>query len=210
VDDDMVVLSTLLGTSHVPGAQEGRPTAVEIQRQLAQIQGLEITSTLAPRGELLETSMRLPDGLSPDPVLASVLAAYEVEIGNLALTFPAEPLGEGAVWRTMVAEEVDGLTTVVVATSTLESFDGEHYRIVLDAITEQWTADGVRHGDVTLLRGSGRMHGEVEGVLTEALPTLLATTTTLTSDLEVIHDGGRRPVHEQVTTEARLERLVDP
>ena len=112
-----------------PGGR-GRAAA---QQGVQQLDGLTGTFTVNARGETIHTAVTAPPGL--DPTLAGTVENMSSQLAQLAVPFPAEPVGVGARWTASVATKLNGIATTVDFTYTLRQRTGSDY--VIDATYRQ-------------------------------------------------------------------------
>lgn len=68
-----------------------------LQQALKSIGAMRVTTTLSPRGEVLDADIELPEN-APDQV-RSMLEEFKGQLANLQAPLPKEPVGVGSTWQ---------------------------------------------------------------------------------------------------------------
>ncbi|MEZ0580141.1 DUF6263 family protein [Nocardioides sp. MH1] len=155
-----------------------------LEPEFAILKGIAITFDYAPSGTLLDTRVALPDDAPPSA--QQLVDQISNSLSGVGMTFPSEPVGVGASWRSestvgSVAVNIDQTTTY-----TLEEFDGENYRVSIEGSGEVQPGST---GAATVTAGSVTTTGEIEGSLDQVVP--LHGTTRASTDM-VIEASGQK------------------
>ena len=149
-----------------------------LEEGLSGLEGTAVTFEYGPTGEVLDTSVALPD--DAPPAAAQMLDQLTNSLSGVGMTFPAEPVGIGASWRTTSTINLSGISMTQVTTYVLEDLDGDDYRI---SMTGNATVEKPDDGAALPISGASMSTtGEIEGSLGQVLPvhgTSHATSTTV-------------------------------
>ena len=161
-DGNAKVRTTILRASarERPGAEVSIEAA---SAQGAMLSGVEITSTLTPRGRVLEP--RLGGGANLPPKAAAAMAAQVAQAEELAMLLPEPAVGVGAIWRvrrntTQLGVKVEAVTEIEVP--ALEDRRVSYaMRTQIKGDNQHTTVEGIEV-DVTNVRGTGAGRGVID------------------------------------------------
>lgn len=157
----------------------------DLEASFEPLHDLAVTVDQTPSGAVLDTRFSLPDNASP-----AARQTVEHMAGSMTATnvpYPAEPIGEGAVWSVVESVESGGLTIEQTTTYVLEDLDGDDYRISFEL--EGKVVPATLGADVRLVRGSLTGSGETYGSFGDLYPTEGSSEV---ETVMVTDEGGRR------------------
>lgn len=198
VSDDEIEVLTTYDAARVTEPED--PSASAIETALDDITGLTSTSTFSRSGELLESNIDIPAGLT-GPARQTVEQLGD-QSQSLTVAFPAEELGVGARWTATSALELNGVTVQQETTYELTALDGDDYEISVEVTQEfeEGEADGF---DVE--SGQGTTSGTISGTIGNLSPS--AARSTGTNRISVSADGQSQTV--TTDTDLRVTTTVD-
>lgn len=159
------------------------------------------TVTLQPDGRVLDQDVQVPD--DAPPAVSVMVDAFANQAGALSSPFPAEEVGEGAVWTAASVLELNGTEIEQTVTYTLESLEGDDY-VVTSEVQQNYVIDGSQGGaGASLTAGEGSGSGRSEGSLTSLLPTTM--TSSASNHLEMEIGGETREVDTELEIELTTE-----
>jgi len=97
------------------------------------LEGLSVTASYNPQGELLEQNYSVTEDMSPE--VTKVMESSYSSLSNTSLGFPKEPIGQGAKWKIETETETQGVKTIQAILCSLVEFDGQKGKI--DAVIGQ-------------------------------------------------------------------------
>jgi len=185
------------GTADPAVVQGMRQSGIE---RLAELTGEMFVNT---RGELLDASVDLPADFPAQ--LAEFVNQIESQLRNLAVPFPAEPIGAGARWSAVTSVTVAGIEAETRSTYQLLERTGDTYKI---AVTVEQTAPEQTvqsQGTEALVREFvNRGSGNADGDLTRMLPVASTVRTEGTQVMEVTQGTESGTLRQRLTMEVTL------
>ena len=147
----------------------GKPTGDNTERNedIASAEGFRMTTEQDRYGRPQNRTFSSPEGAS-DSARASVEEAL-VQMNNLPLIFPQEPIGEGASWTVSNRVEDGGISFLQTITYTLQQ--KQNQTVSLSVSTERKPATQFLNGsDLRIMDVSTESSGHISVNLTHAVP----------------------------------------
>lgn len=166
----------------------------QLEAALEPIVGLTMHSAFTTQGANVETTMNLPDDLSP--MMDSVFRQFADQASSLMVPWPAEEVGVGASWTATSVLEFNGIEIQQVASYSLDALEGDDYRVSVDL--EQTYEPGPAEG-FDLESGAGEGHGVIQGSTGYLVP----RKSSVTSSNEIVGDAGGETA--QIGTKMEME-----
>lgn len=163
VSDDEVEVLTTYDEARVTEPDD--PSASAVQSALDGITGLSSTSTFSRSGELLDSELDIPDGLTG--AARQTVEQIGDQSQSLTVAFPTEELGVGARWTATSALELNGVTVQQTTTYELTALDGDDYEIAVE-VTQEFEKGKAEGFDVE--SGEGSTSGTISGTIGNISP----------------------------------------
>lgn len=145
----------------VRATDDGSPTFEDYEEAIKPIEGLTASITMTPRGEVVDSTFGVPEGL--DAVPAQVVEQLTSQARQLTSPLPEEAVGEGARWTVTTEVEASGFTLDQTTTFTLERVRGSKISVSFEqeqrADRQTARLPGTT-GKTTLLSSEGEGRGE--------------------------------------------------
>lgn len=171
VSDDEIEVLTTYDAARVTEPDD--PAASAIEDALADITQLTSTSTFSRSGELLDSDLDIPDGLTG--AARQTVEQLGDQSQSLTVAFPTEELGVGARWTATSALELNGVTVQQKTTYELTALDGDDYEISVD-VTQEFEEGEAEGFDVE--SGEGSTSGTISGTIGNLSPSEARSTGT--------------------------------
>lgn len=185
------------------GVSVDGPDPAGVEDVLATMEGLAGTFTTTRRGAYLEGDVTAPPGI--DPTVASMLDQFEQQMSSMAVPFPQEGVGVGAVWQATTGFEVNGVSTVNTMTYELRAWDDDTYELGLE-IDQQILPATIQEGGATveILEGANSGAGTMAGTLRLPIATRGNTELAGSMLLEVASEGQTAQVEQSQQAEMEM------
>jgi hypothetical protein len=186
--DGTAKLRITVGRTSVRDRPGSEPASELTRREAAAMQGVVITETLAPDGQVTDAHVQAAAALSEQA--HAQLDSLSQGLERVAMRLPAEPVGVGATWRGRQTLPAGGIQAVSEITYTLTSRTGD---------TIAYTSAGQATGAPQTLEQDGllvevtstRGHAEAQGTIDLSSYALeVRSTSTLATAMNVIAPQG--------------------
>ena len=113
----------------LPREKVGAEVSAPMQRSLARVEGLELQSTLTPRGFTRGGTLTPPPGL--DASAAQVLSGLAQSLDQLSAPLPVKPVGVGARWRVESSFDQNGTRVRQTTLARIARLEGDEVELEL-------------------------------------------------------------------------------
>ena len=130
IDPDGTIRCTFrFATVSVDTSGVDRATAAEAQASFGSLIGITGTIAMRSTGTVTDFKTAPPPGL--DQIATAWLSRLSNSIQQLIVSFPTEPVGEGAVWKVPVSLDFDGLNSSATYSVSLDRLTTDHIDLTL-------------------------------------------------------------------------------
>jgi hypothetical protein len=166
VDADQVEVSQSYDSVRVEGRGHDPQMVRQMRAAIQPLVGITGTTWLTRSGAALRTEFDIADDVPQ--ALRSMLQEFGNQASGMTVPYPEQELGPGARWEATTKIEVNGIAMEQVATYSLESSDGDGFRVAVE-IQQRFLPESVAPG-VEMVSGEGAMTGTIHGSMNTLMP----------------------------------------
>ena len=199
VKDDQATITADIVGNDIAAKEGGNPMMITMMKQAFDgMTGTSLTVTMSDRGEIVAGEIKVPEGA--EPVIRQQLESIQQSLGQLAMPFPQEPIGQGAKWSVTTNMNTGGIDQVVVYTVTLDKVEGDKVMLTTAISSEAGKQEAKLPGmppDMKAELQSLKMTGSGSQTSAMGLPLPAAAASDATTDVVMVIDAPGNPAGAQ-------------